>query len=338
MDENIIYWEDGYEPSPVHHTNNLRQTVYFVDEYGNEYPSVPNYHPDDNLVRESSLHLLDDHRYNGEYTHTREYNFPHEYSVYEEDVYEPYLYPQHTTDTYYQSSFIRDRFVLLVVLFIAGGLGSLFYFVGQPSLIEVSDVPVVSANVVSHQIENQQVEIRNNVPMPSGQLPVWLMPSVLYWEDLILNTATTYGVDPLVLAIVMQVESCGDPQATSGAGARGLFQVMPFHFEYGEDMYNPETNAMRGAKYLVEGVRLHTQQGFTGDDILFRTFAGYNGGHGSVWLSYSHWAHETQRYYVWTTGMWGDAQSGGNTSPTLTEWLVAGGSNLCRSAETRLGI
>jgi len=45
-----------------------------------------------------------------------------------------------------------------------------------------------------------------------------------------------------VIAIVIQIESCGSPVAMSGAGALGLMQVMPYHFENGENMINPDTN------------------------------------------------------------------------------------------------
>lgn len=83
-----------------------------------------------------------------------------------------------------------------------------------------------------------------------GQLAAFFAPSVQHWSDEINNWANQYSVDRDLLATVMQIESCGHPTVVSGAGARGLFQVMPFHFSADEDMLDPETNARRGASYL----------------------------------------------------------------------------------------
>ena len=117
----------------------------------------------------------------------------------------------------------------------------------------------------------------------------------------------------------------------SSAGAQGLFQVMPFHFVAGENPQDPDTNAARGLKYFAD--RLVQTNGDIG-----RAFAGYNGGHVAAAASWDSWANETQRYYLWSTGIYGDIMSGGETSPTLDRWLAAGGAGLCQQAAARLGI
>jgi soluble lytic murein transglycosylase-like protein len=129
----------------------------------------------------------------------------------------------------------------------------------------------------------------------------------------------------------MQVESCGDPFALSGAGAQGLFQVMPFHFDPGENGFDPETNAHRGLSYYRD--RLVQ----TGGDIGL-AFAGYNGGHVAAGSGWDYWANETRSYYVWTTGIYQDITSGEVESNTLQRWLQAGGASLCRQASDRLGL
>ncbi len=156
-------------------------------------------------------------------------------------------------------------------------------------------------------------------------------PEVLHWTPQILQWAADYELDPNLVAIIMQVESCGDPDAVSGAGAQGLFQVMPFHFSAGENMTDPETNARRGLNYFVEGLRYH-------DGDIGRTFAGYNGGHGTSAKNWSLWPSETQRYYTWTTGIYEDIQAGLNPSPTLEAWMAAGGAGLCQQAASRIGM
>ena len=155
-------------------------------------------------------------------------------------------------------------------------------------------------------------------------------PEVKHWESQILGWATIYKLDPNIIATIMQVESCGDPQAVSSAGAQGLFQVMPFHFEVGEQMLDPDTNAKRGLSYYNERL-VQT----SGNRAL--AFAGYNGGHRAAASSYTSWANETQRYYDWTTGIMSDIDAGYTESPTLQRWMTAGGASLCRQSAARLG-
>lgn len=50
---------------------------------------------------------------------------------------------------------------------------------------------------------------------------------VVRWCGLIETYAKKHGVDPLLIAAVMLVESGGQPQVMSGSGAVGLLQVMP---------------------------------------------------------------------------------------------------------------
>lgn len=156
-------------------------------------------------------------------------------------------------------------------------------------------------------------------------------PSVQFWSPQIVTWAEEFDLDPNLVATIMQVESCGDPAAVSPAGAQGLFQVMPFHFQPGEDSLDPDTNARRGLAYFVERL----QQ--TGGDVG-RALAGYNGGHGAAATGWDNWLPETQRYYTWTTGIYDEIQQGNTDSPTLQHWQQAGGSSLCRQAAQHLGI
>lgn len=168
-------------------------------------------------------------------------------------------------------------------------------------------------------------------PEPESRLWGGFTDSVSYWEPLIVRWSEHYGVDPNLAAIIMQIESCGDPQAVSSAGAIGLFQVMPYHFAAGEDPYDPDVNAMRGIGYFKE--RLEQ----TGGDIG-RSFAGYNGGQRAAASSWSQWPRETQRYYTYSTAILDDLWSGTEDAHGLQSWYNAYGRSLCNQAETRLGI
>jgi hypothetical protein len=124
---------------------------------------------------------------------------------------------------------------------------------------------------------------------------------------------------------VIQIESCGDPQAVSPSGAIGLFQVMPFHFSSRERPFEIETNSRRGLDYLERSWELAQ-----GDRS--RALAGYNGGHGLISLPTGEWPRETQRYVGWGVGILDDLRAPDHGSPTLQAWLAAGGDGLCRQA------
>jgi len=177
------------------------------------------------------------------------------------------------------------------------------------------------------------------VPAPAGEaaVPAALTPSSLSqvfpesvgrWSPEIERWADEFGLPDDLIAVVMTLESCGDPSVRSGAGAQGLFQVMPFHFAPGEDAYDPEVNAGRGLAYLNRGLELAS-----GDTRL--ALAGYNGGHSLIGRDPSRWPSETDRYVRWGSGILADLQAGLTRSPTLQAWLDAGGAHLCRRAATR---
>jgi soluble lytic murein transglycosylase-like protein len=154
---------------------------------------------------------------------------------------------------------------------------------------------------------------------------------VQYWAADISRWASAHGVEANLAATVMQIESCGNPDARSSAGASGLFQVMPFHFLLYENAYDPEINALRGIDYLARAL-----QRSGGNTRL--ALAGYNGGIGVIGRDESTWAAETIRYAYWGSGIYADAAQNASQSGRLNEWLAAGGASLCRKARERLGI
>ena len=170
-----------------------------------------------------------------------------------------------------------------------------------------------------------------NAPTPGTTIAPLFTPEVQYWAPQIAAWSQQTGLDPNLIATVMQIESCGDPQATSSAGAIGLFQVMPFHFESGENPYDPMVNAQRGLDYLRRALETRG-----GDPRL--GMAGYNGGISGAQRPESQWAAETQRYVYWGIGIYLDARAGKDTSERLDEWLSHGGASLCRQAAQRLGL
>ena len=163
----------------------------------------------------------------------------------------------------------------------------------------------------------------------AGTISPIFTPQIRTWSAEISHWAVEFGLDPNLIALVMQIESCGHPRVRSSAGALGLFQVMPFHFQEGEDPLDPQTNARRGLSYLARSLDLS-------DGQIDLALAGYNGGHGVIDRDPNTWAPETRRYVQWGMGIIEDISRGELRSPQLDAWLAAGGANLCRQASAEL--
>jgi hypothetical protein len=97
------------------------------------------------------------------------------------------------------------------------------------------------------------------------------------FANLINQHASVYGVDPALVVSVIAVESKGDPNASSYAGAMGLMQLMPATcLDYGvDDPFNPNSNIRGGTAVLASHLRR-----FKGN--LEKVLAAYNAGPGRV--------------------------------------------------------
>jgi hypothetical protein len=155
-------------------------------------------------------------------------------------------------------------------------------------------------------------------------ISVLFTPEIQYWEDDILAWGEEYGLDPNLIATVMQIESCGYARAKSAAGAMGLFQVMPQHFKDKENPYDPEVNAFRGLSWLQKTLR------HGGSTSL--ALAGYNAGIARINNPYLEWPAETKRYVEWGESIYQDSICEYESSPALQHWLSKGGSALCDRA------
>jgi hypothetical protein len=97
------------------------------------------------------------------------------------------------------------------------------------------------------------------------------------YADLIVAASDTYGVDPILVQALIQVESNYKPRARSSKGAMGLMQLMPsVAREYNvRNAYDPASNidaGVRKLKSLIDSMQ--------GD--LKRALAAYNAGEAAV--------------------------------------------------------
>jgi hypothetical protein len=117
--------------------------------------------------------------------------------------------------------------------------------------------------------------------------------------------ATQFGVDAALVAAVIQVESNGDANSRSNAGAMGLMQLMPGTCQdFGvTDPYDPDQNIRGGTNLLARNLKRY------GGDLK-RALAAYNAGARRVddgsWVNLS----ETRRYVPAVMGYYNSWSSG----------------------------
>lgn len=205
-------------------------------------------------------------------------------------------------------------------------------------LIIAPSLPVLAASGLFKALRNLTTRPITVEVMPEAgeslqalQIAPVFTQEVDYWAEDIAVWALTYDLHPNLIATVMQIESCGDPSVASNVGASGLFQVMPFHFEEGEEHLDPETNARVGLSFLAHLLELS-------DGDVAGALAGYNAGQGQIDTPYEYLPAETQRYVYWGTGIYAEAETGAQESARLAEWLANGGYVLCNRAAGRLGL
>ena len=164
-------------------------------------------------------------------------------------------------------------------------------------------------------------------------LPKFFAPSVHYWASLIERGADRYDIDPLLIATIMQTESCGHPTAISSANALGLLQVMPnwFDFDGGDNPWDPDTNIRVGLGVLNQCL-------VNSDGNIPNAFACYNAGGGVIDQSVYQYPRETQHYHYLTTRLYADARAGLDESSVYDAWYQLRGRSLCKTAETTLNL
>ena len=188
---------------------------------------------------------------------------------------------------------------------------------------------LLSINAVNNAPKNSNDPLFNFTTNSSTGISPIFSKEIQYWAKDIVRWADASSLDPNLIAVVMQIESCGDPRAISRSGAMGLFQVMPFHFHITDNPFNPDTNALRGLDYLSRSLNA------AGGNVRL-AMAGYNGGIGVISRTEWNWPAETRRYVQIGVPIYEDARSGATTSPAIERWY--GRSGLCRQARNRLGI
>jgi soluble lytic murein transglycosylase-like protein len=197
---------------------------------------------------------------------------------------------------------------------------------------------------IARLIYLNQVPLR---PQTDSITSPWIPSTVKHWQKQINENAQKYKLDPNFLAIIMTMESGGDPKAHSEAGAEGLMQVTPVtgkdiakkYLKQPRQHYNikdPATNIEFGAAYLswLRDEFGTAQQGPNWNSTVELVAAGYNGGPlASNHLEQGKGLHDTQTviYSRDAFNMWRERHAG--NSPTFDRWKERGGQRLIDDAK-----
>ncbi|MGH9465445.1 MAG: lytic transglycosylase domain-containing protein [Thermoanaerobaculia bacterium] len=129
---------------------------------------------------------------------------------------------------------------------------------------------------VSAAIENHREGFELFRRYHDGRAQLAVVEKLRFGRD-IARSARRYGVDPLLVAAVVEAESGFDSQAISPAGAFGLMQVTPETAALygGGDPFDPAVNLEVGSRLLAALL-----EQFDGDLTL--ALAAYNAGPGAV--------------------------------------------------------
>lgn len=175
--------------------------------------------------------------------------------------------------------------------------------------------------------EAKKAEQTSQSPIATMLASRWLPPVLEPWKPMILAAAAKHHVDPDVLAIMMLVESSGDPEALSPAGAVGLMQIMPKTGESiakerniadfsANQLQDPATNIDFGAWYLARQVDAFGKDKTPTEKVELAA-AAYNGGTKSVeryLAGEKPLSDETTRYKTLVAGMWTERSAAESTT------------------------
>lgn len=169
----------------------------------------------------------------------------------------------------------------------------------------------------------------------------WLPASVARWSPDIERWAKKYDLNADFVAIIMTLESGGNPKADSGV-AKGLLQVTDYTAkdiaskylitpQKTYDLYDPQTSIEFGVSYLahLRNVFCDQSDGPNWNTCVEIIAAGYNGGPGaanSLFKGEGLLDDQTVIYSRNAFNMWREKHA--QTSPTFERWKMAGGERL----------
>ncbi len=153
---------------------------------------------------------------------------------------------------------LTSMLVFFMACRVSNGFCEIYCYVDAQGVYHYTDAPTSSKYVLVNFSPNWQ-----NVPRKYTR----------HFDRLINEISERVGIRSELLKAVIKVESNFNPKAVSKAGAIGLMQVMPAHFEKFDinNPFDPEANILIGARYLKKLIHRY-------DGNLALSLAAYNAG------------------------------------------------------------
>jgi soluble lytic murein transglycosylase-like protein len=130
--------------------------------------------------------------------------------------------------------------------------------------------------VLEEALNDPYGDFGSDEPAEKVEVPESVAERLAMWESHLQEMSQKYGIDPDLARAVMRMESGGNPNAVSSAGAIGLMQLMPGTARgLGVNPKDPRRNIEGGVKYLAQ-----LADKYEGD--YERTLAAYNAGSARV--------------------------------------------------------
>jgi soluble lytic murein transglycosylase-like protein len=202
----------------------------------------------------------------------------------------------------------------------------------------------IATFIIITVIQHAQVPLR---PQTTTLDSPWIPATVKHWQPQIDAMSKKYNIDPTFLAIIMTLESGGDPKANSGQ-AQGLMQITPVTAKdiasrylkkpvSTYDLYDPDTSIEFGAAYLslLRDTFGDYTQAPTYNLTAEAVGAGYNGGPGAANDLLNGKGNVDEQTVVYSRNVfyfWRERQAA--KSPAYLRWRdEAGGIRLIQAAE-----
>lgn len=160
----------------------------------------------------------------------------------------------------------------------------------------------------------------SNSIVDNGILAPLFTPTVQYWAEDIARWTVNTNITPDMLAVVMQLESCGNPTVEGG-----LFGIADSNSAYND----PETEAQLALARLQNALTL-------GNDDFGLALAIYADGESVLQSDFVAWSFHARDMFILGRNFYYQAQQGMTTSPDLTSWMQNTGAGLCTQAQTTL--
>jgi len=218
---------------------------------------------------------------------------------------------------------------------IVGGFCSL-------GLVAVVAACAIDPSVAERSFDEARSPVQGEEHGGVSALDVAWMPAVVSRHSALIDeTARTHDVDPRIVALMVLVESVGNPEAVSPTGARGLLQLMPATARLVAERHGlpqpTDRELLEPARNLDLGVRLLRElldtPGEPSDGRLEIAWLTYNAGAKAVRLHQEEGAAlptEARRYADRLLGLWQDRAS--DSSPAFDAWRARAHAAWAKSA------